>query len=202
MDVTTRYFWARVPASKLWATPVVLISQLFKLFLFGFNFGNYSVSNGSLMFGGWYDSNRIASSSWILLPDSTNNSGFLDVGKLDVESTYWNGSTFNTTNVTLDFNNPKLEFPFWDPTWDYCTENSFSFKDAQGKSVNITIPLDLADTDCITEEANPSLSIPALGWPFFRAAYVYVDENGKAYIAAANYNDRKSTFQRKDPQTE
>jgi len=150
---------------------------------FGLNIGNRDFYNGSLVLGGWYDANSIASTSWHLIPESVGNSSFLETGMLEI-SVLVNSQSYN---AVLDYTGSWYQFH--DGLEGACRNDDFiiSFPGADGGetfdiSLNLTKShnLDLCDD----EIGGTAMD---LGLPFFQEIYTYVDKMGQIYITAASH---------------
>lgn len=141
---------------------------------FGLNLGREGAWDGSVMLGGWFDSNRVASTSWFLVPESSTST-ILQGGQQVVTVTI----ASVPVSATLDFNHDSLVLPSSIP----CNSNiTITF----APSVDITIPSSLTSgSRCSSSGSGPA----TLGRPFFQAAYAYVDTAGQVFLTAANqYN--------------
>lgn len=156
----------------------------------------------SLVLGGWYDSNRIASTSWHLIAESADDDGFLVDGSLDI--------SVLVGNVTYDANFAPLGYPddiiLPKSIHPGCNNDSLviSFQGASGQeqldipiAARFTKPPGTCDVTLGGEEATSII----LGISFLQAAYMYVDASGRIYLTAANQLSATSISMKKfDPQ--
>lgn len=142
---------------------------------FGINLGHFGVWNGSMTFSGSYDSNRIASKAWSLVPETANgNSTFLQNGTQDVSVTI----NSNALVATLDINANSIALP----SSISCNNLVITFA-----GLNTTQSLDITIPSNLTARCSSSGSAGViLGRPFFQAAYAYIDETGQIFLTAAN----------------
>lgn len=163
---------------------------------FGINYGHHGVWNGSVTLGSRYDANRIASTSWTLIPETTEgNSTFLKDGtqRLNVTLLFRGKST--TLPGLLDINNDALILPSsvncTNLVIESLTVNINSATQAD-PLLKVVIPSNLtssADRCIQLAEHDPNNNRVVLGRPFFQAAYAYVDARGRIYLAAAHQYD-------------
>ncbi|KAF1987462.1 hypothetical protein K402DRAFT_420274 [Aulographum hederae CBS 113979] len=164
---------------------------------FGINLGQDDHFYGSITVGGTYDANRVASTSWNILPVNPpgSNSTFLRNGVQNLLICFSLNSTSSCTqgtNSTLDFNNNELVLPAAVP----CNKDFFISRElADGEdasrwdpSESILVPANITSLNAKAcrnlDENDPSP--PVLGRPFFQATYAYVNRSGAVFIVPAN----------------
>ncbi|GLI79960.1 hypothetical protein PoHVEF18_008308 [Penicillium ochrochloron] len=177
------------------------------------NLGYGSSWNGSFVFGGYFDKNRIFSEKWTPTQEtSSGNATLLVTGKQSVGTVSLHKFTFQgdvagdqgskitpstpfgnskagdvdpNHDATLDFNLNTIMLP----SKDYCgvnitiTLNPGVAGDNTYSELQIPVPAELTGSDQCTTTNSDRV---VLGRPFFQAAMVYVDDGGDIYFNAAN----------------
>jgi len=181
---------------------------------YGVNVGVNGTYNGSLVLNGWYDSNRIASTSWYLVPESVGNASFLTTGSLDVLISLRNA----TYNAILDpFATESIMFPStlfphgmngyagicWNASTSSAEQLVISFPEyAEHARLDIPFATEIIKPDaaCLDSSSLDDVSQITLGLPFLQAAYMYVDTEGRVYLTAANtLNATSLSMEKFDP---
>lgn len=139
---------------------------------FAINLGRHGYWNGSVVWGTYYDANRIGSTSWHMVSESVKGSStFLQYGyQLAAIKIADSGNSLNI-NAFLDINDDKLTLP---QTFSCDGGNiTVTFAGATAaQDLIIVIQEDLfSSADRCTHGASPLVT---LGRPFFQAAYTYV----------------------------
>jgi hypothetical protein len=179
---------------------------------FSLTLGYGSSWNGSFVFGGYFDKNRIFGEKWTPTEEtSSGNATLLVTGKQSVGTVSIRKFTFQGdvsgdqgSKITpstpfgnskagvvdpnhdgvLDFNSDTIMLP----SKDYCgsnitiTLNPGVAGDNTYSELQIPIPAELTSSDQCTTTSGTVV----LGKPFFQAAIVYVDDGGDIYFNAAN----------------
>jgi hypothetical protein len=169
---------------------------------FGLNLGFKDNWNGSVTFNGYYDANRVNSTSWIPLHDSEvgDYANFLHEGSIQFRARVRSEGHEEPEefHVTLSFNQPHIVLP----KSLACSALSIEPVNAN-PTYPITIPnylisnkerCSVRDSD-ETEYERTAINI---GRSFFQAAYIYAQRNASVYIAQANDYDLPSRMERFD----
>lgn len=166
---------------------------------FGFDLGLEERFNGSVVLGGAYDANRIASTSWHLLDETAaGNATFLARGTQQLQvaliamDALSSRSTFQTSQISaiMDFNNYTIVLPH-DASFQ-CSSDiviappGVDQPDAAGA---VLLAANKTRDACVQREADDTDQTLVLGRPFFQAAYIYVEEDGAVYVASTNQHD-------------
>jgi hypothetical protein len=176
---------------------------------FGINTGLRYAWNGSLTLNGYYDANRINSTSWIRLSDSDQSSPskFLNDGLYRFRATVRSKEQEQGRDLeaVLSLNETSISLP---P--NFVCEN-VTIEPSQESTFPIRIPdylLDSADRCVVRNESSPPDDVDTivLGVPFWQAAYVYATRNeadgssAEVYLAQANDYNLTSKPERFDAQ--
>jgi len=171
---------------------------------FGINLGRENIFNGGLVFGGSYDSNRVAgNASWIKMGDAKgsapNNdmSELLSTGRQKMNVNVQQGYLENNATVptTIAFNSEGSGAGLQLPSGYQCGFDLYIRFNSSAQAPGLLIPGNLTDgsggkysTKCnVTRDSNGPM---ILGNTFFQAVYTYADQDGKTmYMTNANQFD-------------
>lgn len=179
---------------------------------FSLNLGYGSSWNGSFVFGGYFDKNRIFGEKWTPTQETSGgNATLLVTGKQSIGTVSLRKFTFqgdvagdqgSKITPSTPFGNSKASEvdPNHDATLDFNLNTMMlPSKDYCGANITITLNPGVAGDNTYSELQIPVLAElttsdqcttntgrVVLGRPFFQAAMVYVDDGGNVYFNAAN----------------
>ncbi|OOQ89587.1 hypothetical protein PEBR_07496 [Penicillium brasilianum] len=180
---------------------------------FSVTLGYGSTWNGSVIFGGYFDKNRIFGEKWTPTEETSGgNTTLLSTGKQSIGTVSIRKFTFqgdvsgdegskitpstpfgNSKAGTVDSNHDAiLDFTSNTialPSKDYCgsnitiTLNPGVAGDSTYSELQVPVPAELTSSNQCTSTSGTIV----LGKPFFQAAIIYVDHGGDIYFNAANH---------------
>lgn len=167
---------------------ISIVNNSFTALPFGLNLGRANAWNGSLVFGGSYDTNRLADRAWHKLPGAPN-SFFVVSGREEIGSSSGPNVTVGRPppgtqqRVILDFTSDAVTLTPGASVGSNCGQ---SLPIAiSGASWSIDGALLQAPNRCTQNDPSVPDGTVILGKPFFQATYLYADADSSLYIAQA-----------------
>lgn len=161
------------------------VNDTFSTLPFGINLGLANAYDGSLVFGGSYDANRVAyQATWQKLPG--NSSDFLGSGRQEYTDGIRVGSppSGSSQRVILDFQQEAVVITAGAATGVHCGQ-TLQIRLGDGQPVSIDASLLPTLGRCSESDSAVQDGSVLLGRPFFQAVYLYANSDMSLYFAQA-----------------
>ena len=148
---------------------------------FGLNLGRAGHWSGSLVFGGDYDSNRVAADTWTII---TASDSFISTGNISPWLQLKQGASKDAgdgyfTNIAL--NEDVIRLPA-----EYDCGSDIYIESPQTLDSWVTLPSYFMTGRCTVGARGTSDDPVVLGVPFFQATYTFVSHNGAVWAVQAH----------------